>query len=809
MSTDHSLAPFAPATGSVTSPGVPLRAIGIDLGTTNSTVAEIEWRPGGPAVQPRCVEIDQETREGTYTHVLVPSVVATHEGSVLVGEGAKRLRSRTGELGLRQNRDVFFDCKNDIGLSRTYHMAPEGLRTATEVAAKILTFLRHATEADSAATPPSRVVVTVPASFQAAQRRETLEAARSAGLTLGPGDLLDEPIAAFLDELVRRQGRPFEGLAGTRHLLVFDFGGGTCDIAVFALQVQQDGSSAEVSPLSVSRYHRLGGGDIDAAIVHEVLIPQVIAQNALSPFDLTFEHKKQVLEPALLGTAEALKIGLCSEIRRLASFKKYDAANKKPIEKIQPGLQTMRLGSREFVLQSPRLTAAEFDDVLRPFLDKDLLYHIDGEYRSSCSIFAPLSDAIDRANLQAEDIDICLVVGGSSLIPQVSAALQAYFPNAQMLMQRDAVDVQTAVARGAACHALTLAAFGRGLVQPVAHDDVAIRTSTGLVPLVARGTALPVRDAEGTVRCELAVPEMVLVGTCPLRVELVAGAGDAERTIFAETWQVEGPLDKGDVIQVRCSFDENQIFEIELRLADAPGAPAFQKTIENPLTHVVNPARQARRIDEREEALRQQEIPTADVPDELVALADDYRQLHHREKALEYLKRALRMKGGSDGYILNKMGMVAGDLGDQEKEEKFYREAARAWNSTTPLFNLALAQLKRNAPRDAATTMREVLEDDPSAPSLVLAGRIAAAEDDDARRDRYFAEARKAFPKPGALDEFELHWATYLGKVLPDAEWLRACEAERRRRNGKGQTAEGADEGLLPNVRGTLVRARP
>jgi hypothetical protein len=128
--------------------------------------------------------------------VLFPSVVAIHEGRVWVGEGAKRLRSRAPELGLEQNRNLFFECKNDIGIAKTYHRAPEGYRSASEIGGKVLAALHAAALADDPA-PIERVVVTVPASFQAAQRRDTLEAAHLAGLELSGGDLLDEPVARF------------------------------------------------------------------------------------------------------------------------------------------------------------------------------------------------------------------------------------------------------------------------------------------------------------------------------------------------------------------------------------------------------------------------------------------------------------------------------------------------------------------------------------------------------------------------------------------------------------------------------------
>ena len=200
-----------PAGCAVELPTQPVRALGIDLGTTNSTVAETIWRPTDQAIQVRCLEVDQETLFGTYTHLLVPSAVAIHDGNIIVGEGAKRLLARAAELGLERDRTLFLECKNDIGVQRTYHKAPDGFRSAAEISGRVLAFLKEAASAQDA-TPVKRTVVTVPASFQAAQRLDTVKAASLAEIVISGGDLLDEPVAAFLDYLMSHPGEIAEGL---------------------------------------------------------------------------------------------------------------------------------------------------------------------------------------------------------------------------------------------------------------------------------------------------------------------------------------------------------------------------------------------------------------------------------------------------------------------------------------------------------------------------------------------------------------------------------------------------------------------
>ena len=113
----------------------PLRVWGIDLGTTNSTVSEITWTPGDPIPKCHPLELEQTTTEGVYTSPLVPSVVAVLDGrEIWVGEGAKRLRARPQEASLEPEKSLFYDTKNEMGLRKTYHRAPEDLNCAWKVA---------------------------------------------------------------------------------------------------------------------------------------------------------------------------------------------------------------------------------------------------------------------------------------------------------------------------------------------------------------------------------------------------------------------------------------------------------------------------------------------------------------------------------------------------------------------------------------------------------------------------------------------------------------------------------------------------
>lgn len=771
----------------------PVRVLGIDLGTTNSTVAEIIWNPGEQTpVFARCIEVEQNTLDGQYTHLLIPSVVALYGGKVFVGEGAKRLRSQGPELGLTQNKNLFYECKNDMGILRTYHMAPEGFRSAAEIGGKVLEFLYKGALADDN-TAIDRVVVTVPASFQGAQRSDTIRAAEVAGLKLSGGDLLDEPVSAFLDYMLTTKEAFFEEITTPQNVLIFDFGGGTCDVAMFKLRIPQKGKPVKISPLSVSRYHRLGGGDIDKAIVYDILIPQLLEQNKLSKFDLSFEDKKNYIEPELLGLAEALKTGLCTEISRLQSFGKYESADKQGVIKIQPGVYNCKLRERTLTLKSPQLTAAQFENLLKQFLDKDLLYARETEYRMTCSVFAPLQDALDRSNLSPNDIDYCLMVGGSSLILQVVQAVENYFPKARVLSYTDKDSLQVAIARGAAYHALALELFGRGLIQPVCHENISIKTVSGLVELVSKGTELPypIGDSIRTIY-DLAIPETKLQGFLKLRLELVSG--DEQNLLYSKTWEIPGPVNKGDPLCLEYRYDQNQIFDLKIKVPSREDVFAAQ--IENPLTNIVNPQTKKIKIAELEEELRTGKVPKPQIPEKLIELSENYSDVGHKEKAIDFLKRALKAKNEPDAAILNKIGMLYGEIRDFEREEKFYKEAAAASSWSGPLFNLALAQKNRGKYDEAIETLEKTLKKNPEAPYVVLRALLAEAIDNQKDKDKYLEKSLKLFDPLSEQSDWELGWFLTAAHMKGDQGKIDKAKSEQRKRAMKSGIEP--DEGILP-----------
>ncbi len=208
------------------------KAVGIDLGTTNSVVAVLE--AGDPVVIPNA--------EGART---TPSVVAFNkEGEVLVGEPAKRQAITNPDRTIRS-------VKRHMGTSWSTDDISGKKYTAQEISARTLQKLKRDAEAYLGDTV-TQAVITVPAYFDDAQRTATKEAGQIAGLEVLR--IINEPTAAAL-------AYGLESETEDQTILVFDLGGGTFDVSVLEI------GDGVFEVKSTSGDTELGGDDWDEAVI--------------------------------------------------------------------------------------------------------------------------------------------------------------------------------------------------------------------------------------------------------------------------------------------------------------------------------------------------------------------------------------------------------------------------------------------------------------------------------------------------------------------------------------------------------------
>ena len=416
------------------------KAIGIDLGTTNSVVAVMEG--GKPTVI--------VNSEGSRT---TPSVVAfTKTGERLVGQLAKRQAVLNAENTIysakrfigRRNFEVQSEIKNVpykvvAGPNDGVRFEINGKQYAPEeISAQVLKKL-----ADDATKylgeKVTDAVITVPAYFNDAQRQATKDAGKIAGLNVLR--IINEPTAAALAYGLDKKKN--------ETIMVFDLGGGTFDVSIL------DVGDGVFEVRSTSGDGHLGGDDFDKKLV------DWMAEEYQRDQGIDLRKDRQALQ-RLTEAAEKAKIELSGAVETTISlpFITADASGPKHLEM--------------------KLTRAKFDQ-----LTTDLVERCVG----------PVKQALSDAKLSERDIDEVILVGGSTRIPAVQALVRRLTAGKE---PNQSVNPDEVVAIGAAIQAGVLAGEVKDVVLlDVTPLSLGVETLGGVMTkLIERNTTVPVRKSE-------------------------------------------------------------------------------------------------------------------------------------------------------------------------------------------------------------------------------------------------------------------------------------------------------------------------
>ena len=416
------------------------KAVGIDLGTTNSVVAVME---GG---KPNVITNSEGSR-------LTPSVVAfTKTGERLVGQIAKRQAVLNPE-------NTIYSAKRFIG--RRYSEVQSEIKNVTykvvagpndavrfeimgkqyapeEISALVLRKL-----ADDASKylgeKVNDAVITVPAYFNDAQRQATKDAGKIAGLNVLR--IINEPTAAALAYGLDKKKN--------ETILVFDLGGGTFDVSIL------DVGDGVFEVRATSGDGHLGGDDFDKRIVDWV------AQEFQRDQGIDLRKDRQALQ-RLIEAAEKAKIELSTAIETTISlpFITADASGPKHLEM--------------------KMTRAKFEQ-----LTADLVERCVG----------PVKQALADAKITERDIDEVILVGGATRMPAVQALVRRLTGGKE---PNQSVNPDEVVAVGAAIQAGVLSGEVKDVVLlDVTPLSLGVETLGGVMTkLIERNTTVPVRKSE-------------------------------------------------------------------------------------------------------------------------------------------------------------------------------------------------------------------------------------------------------------------------------------------------------------------------
>ena len=422
------------------------KAVGIDLGTTNSVIAVVEFTDSEPKVI--------QTSEGGRT---CPSVVAFgKDGEILVGELAKRQSilnpSRTVYsikrfMGRRydevEKERSIVPYKVVSGQSGLSVVEIDGkLYPPEQISSMILSKLKKDAEA-YLGEEVTEAVITVPAYFNDAQRNSTKIAGEIAGLKVLR--VLNEPTAAAIAYGVDKRQE------GT--ILVWDLGGGTFDVTI--LRISGDGVF-EVKATNGDTH--LGGDDWDEALVNH------LADEFQHANGIDLRRDPQALQ-RLRDAAEKAKRELSNVLQTAINlpFITADATGPKHLD--------------------TQITRSQFEELTRSLVDR---------------MRAPFEHALKDAGMTVKDIDEIVLVGGSTRMPMVENLVRELTGKEP----RKGVNPDEVVAIGAAIQAAIMTGGYSGSQKSIVLVDVlplslGVETQGGVMSvMIPRNTPLPYRHQE-------------------------------------------------------------------------------------------------------------------------------------------------------------------------------------------------------------------------------------------------------------------------------------------------------------------------
>ncbi|MDF0728894.1 Hsp70 family protein [Cytobacillus sp. S13-E01] len=458
------------------------RYVGIDLGTTNSTVSVAELN-SNQQVQAKTIQIQQYEEHGMTFSEELPSVVHFDEDSIpYVGRYAKRMQSY-------YPKETLSNVKRHIGDKVEWEIRNDSY-LPEHISSFILRKLKKTVEEKYFGEEIDSAVITVPASFDFHQQGKTKIAAELAGFNKEKIHMIPEPTASLIDFLHEENikdntSRVLDVSTGPKIVLVFDLGGGTCDVTIHRIS-QGENNRLSIQDLSISQYTELGGADFDSAVM-KYLFAKRFREKGVSPREMMAKYSEKEfnkLREMLLDFAEKAKIDFSRRIsarEQMQGICYYD----------QPEL----FDSLSFSLtlfDVPKelegeitITKKELDELIRP-----LLYQ-NGD-QDEKNIEFPIMNALrmGKIPLTVHDIDHIFLVGGMTAFPTVKHRVKEIFGKEPTV----ATNPMQSVSRGAAIYHYFLDEIS---IFPVEIDKlypqnvyIKVHKSTP-VPLITKDTTVP------------------------------------------------------------------------------------------------------------------------------------------------------------------------------------------------------------------------------------------------------------------------------------------------------------------------------
>ncbi|GEM54288.1 hypothetical protein B0A58_06385 [Flavobacterium branchiophilum NBRC 15030 = ATCC 35035] len=541
--------------------------IGIDFGTSTTVVSYTVF---GKDLQPIITDvmpIKQLNHDGSYTeNHIVPSCIAWFENKLFIGKTAKQLKSK-----LTYGRNLWYSFKMKLGvdngpvyfsseLTKEHNSASiENPLDATKVFFKYLKNEIDNFIKTNELPFASYYSISIPASFEANQRKDLKEALDFANIPFQDSLFIDEPNAAFLSYLIEVNSNNLGNynipIDSPLHILVFDFGAGTCDISI--LEIGRKNGKLYSKNVAISKFEQLGGDDIDKQIVKEILFPQLLNQNGLEADDIKTPEYNKIILPKLQPIAENLKIKICKTVasnlvgRELPSI----ASSNKNIV-LEQSFQIL-LPKYRLLFENPSLSFNEFNDIIDKFTNtsSELNSNDTPELKS---IYSVINSALKKGNIENEDIDLVLLIGGSSYNPYIQTSLYKYFTQSEIEIPRD---LQSHVSTGAAVNSFLQNGLNVDMIKPIISEPILIilENNTSRI-LVKDGTEIPYKD--------ISVNGLFPRKDKQTKIEIPICVSSKEKILSIITIETPEGFNKEDEIQIHCEISHDKLIHFRAYIKD-------------------------------------------------------------------------------------------------------------------------------------------------------------------------------------------------------------------------------------------------
>lgn len=746
--------------------------IGIDFGTSTTVVSIASYDESNCLIHTKSLRMKQKLPDGTiYSSEIVPSVIAWVNKQIFVGEGASQLKYQ-----LKRGKNIWYSFKMELGedLGAKYYESelrevnPFNIRNPKDAARVFFAYLKYLITGYCKENNLSNNIsyaVSIPASFEANQRKDLLDALIANDMMVSKQALIDEPNAAFISYAVTcaTEGQPlYVSPDYNSKVLVFDFGGGTCDISI--LEIGKSANGLFSKNIAISKFTKLGGDDIDRYITYHYLMPRFLEANGKRMEQFRTNEKKHIAS-ALYKVAERLKILINKTLATLTAdfvIPSLKNSESKTVVEFEVEVYTNKGELRQ---NSFYLTNKELTDTMNVFLKRGYgkTTQIKGEEEYN-SIYSPIESAIKKSKVSKEEIDYILFIGGSAQSPYIQEELKRYFEDSEMLVPSN---LQTHVSQGAAIHSLLYNGMNKCLIQPISSEPIIIITREEQPKVILpAGTEIP---------CDTVVIDDLVTSREGQRVvELPICVGDVRKLLF--NLKIESSIPSGFPINtpIQLTIEVNSDKMLIARATCMgivchvePLSPFANKELSTEDRVALKAERQA-----NIEAELNGGVPSKET---LIALRRAYNKAGHVFKAAETYELQNELYPEADMY--NGIAVLYNNAGATDKAIEFYEKALEE-NPYHKYANANLGStLRLRDPKRAKQYLQRAISIDPDHDiALIELGRIQKSEGDSIGAKEKFQKVYDMYLrqwKTDSLPAYAYGWFASVAEELGEKDFAR------------------------------------